>query len=839
MIEYPIAAILPELKKTVEAHSNLVLVAPPGAGKTTRVPLALLGEAWLAGRKIIMLEPRRLAARVVARYMASVLGEPVGRTVGYRVHRDTCVSAKTRIEVVTEGVLTRFLQNNPELVNVGLIIFDEFHERSLQADLGLALALECQAVLREDLKLLVMSATLETESVAALLGEAPVIRSEGKIFPVQTYYLTGPATEKLEKVIATKVLEALSRHEGDILVFLPGAGEIRNVERSLARQQVAETVIICCLYGELSQEKQDEVLFPAKLGMRKVVLTTSIAETSLTVEGVGVVIDSGLMRVPRFSPRTGMSRLETVAVSRDSADQRRGRAGRLGPGSCYRLWTEQEDARLAVRKTPEMLAADLASLSLELAAWGVTEPQDLKWLDVPPLAACRQAGELLRQLGALDGKGKITAHGRRMNQTGLHPRLAHMLLKSVSMGLGLEACALAALLSERDVLRSAAGTEDVDLRLRLEVLQSGQTGSDRAAAEGHTVDRNRLRRLRQEMQYWLKVFDIAPAKNFDINSCGVLLALAYPDRIGQGRGKGRFLLRNGRGAVLKEQQNLASEAFIVAAELADAGAESRIFLAAPVTEAELRRHMAEQIEVSVTVAWDEQAKAVRAVKCQRLGALTLKEELVAPENREQVLTALLQGIRREGLQLLPWSHGSSQLKARLKFIRTVEPGWPDVSDEGLFATMENWLAPHLFDIRSAQQLSRLKMGEILVAGLTWDQRQKLNEWAPTHLEVPSGRHVAIDYTDSAAPVLAVKLQEMFGAVETPALAGGRVPLTMHLLSPAGRPIQVTRDLTSFWQTGYYAVKKDLKGRYPKHYWPEDPNKAVPTSRVRPREGDMS
>jgi len=835
MIKLPIEAILPELKQTIAASSNVVLVAQPGAGKTTRVPLALMEEPWLGGRKIIMLEPRRLAARTVARYMAAVLGEQVGRTVGYRVHRDTCATPQTRIEVVTEGILTRMLQNDPALENVGLVIFDEFHERSLQADLGLALALECQAVLREDIKIMVMSATLETENVASLLGNAPVIRSEGKNFPVDTYHLIRPAQEKLEAAVAAKVQEALRHQEGDILVFLPGTGEIKRVERLLRERLAADKIKIRPLYGELSQEQQDAALLPANPGQRKIVLATSIAQTSLTVEGVQVVIDSGLMRVSRFSPRTGMSRLETVKVSRHSADQRRGRAGRLGPGSCYRLWTNLEDAGLALRNTPEILAADLSALCLELAAWGVADPQELKWLDVPPKAACSQAVELLQQLGALDSEGKITAHGRKMNKTGLHPRLAHMLLTAVPMGMGAEACCLAALLSERDVLRSADGAEDVDLRLRLEVLQFWREAYAKRYP-GYTVDQSRMKRLRQEVAYWQKTFAVSGNKDFDIHQCGILLALAYPDRIAQNKGKGRFLLRNGRRAVLKEQQTLAAEPFLVAADLSDAGVDSRIFLAAPVQEKELRQYMAEQIEDTQMISWDEKLKAVRAVKYQRLGALTLKEELVIPEDKELLLTVLLQGIRIEGLGILPWTNSTRQLKARLQFIHRIEASWPDVSESSLLDTLEVWLAPYLYDVKNAQQLTKLRLSEIIEAMLTWEQRQILNEWAPTHWKVPSGRSIAIDYTDPAAPVLAVKLQEMFGAVDTPVIAGGRVPLTIHLLSPAGRPIQVTKDLASFWSAGYFAVKKDLKGKYPKHYWPEDPFKAMPTSRVRPREG---
>ena len=829
MRKLPIDEILPELKQAIENHSSVVLVAQPGAGKTTRVPLALLKERWLAGRKIIMLEPRRLAARTVAKYMAALLGEQAGRTIGYRVHRDTCVSAATRIEVVTEGILLRMLQNDPALTDAGLIIFDEFHERNLQADLGLALAMESQAILREDMKIMVMSATLETESIASLLGDAPIICSEGKMFPVKTYYLTNPPAEKLETEVVKKIQETLRCQEGDILVFLPGAGEIKRVQRQLSERIAVDNVKIKVLYGDLPQKGQDEALLPAKPEERKIVLATSIAETSITVEGIRIVIDSGWMRVSRFSPRTGMSRLETIKVSRNSADQRRGRAGRIGPGTCYRLWTKAEDARLILRNTPEILAADLASLCLTLAAWGVAELRELKWIDVPPQAAYCQARKILQELGALDSGGKITSHGRSMNETGLHPRLAHMLLTAAAMKMGAEACCIAALLNERDILRGADGAKNVDLRLRVELLQSRWN----LAGQDCHVDWDRARRIKKEADYWRKIFAIPDKESFDIQKCGILLALAYPDRIAQNKGNGRFLLRNGRGAVLKEQQELASAAFIVAADLADEGTESRIFLAAPVQEGELRQCMAEQIADNQVTEWDRQLKAVRTIKTQRLGAMTFKEEIVASTDREQTLEAMLQGIRTEGLSLLPWNGGSRQLQARLRFMHFMDASWPNVTEECLLNTLEDWLAPYLYGIKNVPQLQKLNLSAIFEAMLTWEQRQIFDEWAPNCIKVPSGRNIAIDYSDPEAPVLSVRLQEMFGAGNTPVIGGGRVPLTIHLLSPAGRPVQVTRDLASFWTDGYFAVKKDLKGRYPKHYWPEDPFAAIPSSRVRP------
>ena len=832
MKKLPIDEVLPELKQTLSLYANVVLTAPTGAGKSTRVPLALLHEPWMAEeQRMILLEPRRLAARMVARYMASLLGERVGETVGYRVHRDTCVTKATRIEVVTEGVLTRMLQSNPALDDVKLILFDEFHERSLQADLSLALAMESQAVLREDLKIVVMSATLEAESVSTLLSDAPIIRSEGKMFPVETFYLPKPLSERLEQAVAAGVQTALQKHKGDILVFLPGAGEIRRVERILKESLDTASVSIRPLYGELSQARQDEALAPDQSGRRRVVLATSIAQTSLTVEGVQVVIDSGLLRTPRFSTRTGMARLETVMVSRSSADQRRGRAGRLGPGYCYRLWTAREDAGLAAQDMPEILVTDLTQLRLELAAWGATDPHQLKWLDAPPDAAYKQAGALLRELGALDARDKITDHGRKMSQTGIHPRLAHMLLTAAQIGRAEEACCLAALLGERDLLSGTEMALNADLRLRTDLLQSGVRQTD------CRVEQRRLEHLRQEVGYWRRLFAVDKhngEKTFDSAYCGVVLALAYPDRIGQNRGDGRFLLSNGRGATLNVRQPLSMEPFIVVAELEDAGADGRIFLAAAVTEQVLRQYLSERIDGLLTVNWDSSAKAVRAIKSERLGALVLKEQIVQPDNAGQVLQVLLAGIRQEGASILPWTPDTRMLQRRLQFMHRWDITWADASDEGLWGTLEEWLAPYLDGVKTAQQLGKLNLAHILMNRLTWEQQQQLNQWAPTQLTVPSGRKIAIDYTNPAAPVLAVKLQEMFGAISTPLLADGRAALTLHLLSPAGRPIQVTQDLISFWRDGYFSVKKELKGRYPKHYWPEDPFQAIPTSHVRPR-----
>ncbi|TCP52153.1 ATP-dependent helicase HrpB [Tumebacillus sp. BK434] len=810
----PIDAVLPALTETLRTRENAVLVAAPGAGKTTRVPLALLDEPWLQGKKIIMLEPRRLAARAAAAYMARQLGEQTGETVGYRVRMDTKVGPKTRIEVITEGVLTRMLQSDPALEEAGIVIFDEFHERNLHGDLGLALCLQSQQLLREDLRVLVMSATLEAEPVAALLGGAPVLQSVGRAYPVETRFLERRAEGRIEPLVVRTIQTALAQEAGDLLVFLPGAGEIRRVESLLHEQGLRREAKIMPLHGTLAREAQDAAIAPSRPGERKIVLATSIAETSLTVEGVRVVIDSGLMRVPRFSPRTGMTRLETVTVSRASAEQRRGRAGRVAPGVCYRLWTEHEDKGLPARSTPEILEADLAPLALELAVWGVTDPAELAWMDAPPAPAFAQARELLAQLGALRDAGTLTEHGKRMAEFGLHPRLAHMVLRAVPLQLGGLACELAAVLNERDFLKE----RNADLRLRIEALQRGQAD----------------RRMTAEANQWKRALNLPAGEKGNLASCGLLLAFAYPDRIAQRRGNGRFLLRNGRGAALAEEQPLSFVPYLVAAELDDQGAESRIFLAAEVEEAELREHCQEQIVTEQLIEWDASAHRVRARKRERLGALLLKEAPLPNPDAERVLVALLSGIRQEGLDILPWTKAAKQFRERLSFLHRHDPSWPDVSRAGLIDTLTDWLAPHLYGLKNRDDLQRLQLISILETMLSWEQRRELDEQAPTHLTVPSGSRIPIDYSDPDAPVLAVRLQEMFGLQATPRIAGGRVPLTLHLLSPAHRPVQVTRDLASFWQNTYFEVKKDLKGRYPKHHWPDDAYSAVPTNRAKPR-----
>ncbi|MDF2874871.1 MAG: ATP-dependent helicase HrpB [Sporomusa sp.] len=830
MNRLPIEDILPDLKAALSSRVNAVLVAPPGSGKTTGIPLALKNEAWLKGRRILMLEPRRLAARAAARYMAQMLGEQVGETVGYRVRLDSRIGPRTCIEVVTEGILTRMIQADQALDGVGLIIFDEFHERSLHADLGLALALDAQTVLREDLRLLVMSATLETEAVAGMLGDAPVIRGSGQSFPVVTHYLERRTEERIEAQVVKAVFSALANGSGDILVFLPGAGEIRRVHANLMQAGITQHALVAPLYGSLSLADQDLAILPSLSGKRKVVLATSIAETSLTVEGVRSVIDSGLMRVPRFSARTGLTRLETLKVSRSAADQRRGRAGRLGPGACFRLWTRQEDLYLEPSTTPEIFAADLTALTLELAAWGVTNPEQLQWLDVPPEAAFLKACELLGKLGAV-ANGAITAHGRQIIQIGLHPRLAHMILKAVEIGYGGLACELAAILSERDFLNSA----DIDLRLRIDTirkLQSSRTDPAGMVAQG--IDIGSCRRIAQESNRLKQQFGISVNCGDDIEACGFVVALAYPDRIGQQRGNGRFLLENGRGALLSQIQSLAHYSYIVAAELDGQGSESRVFLGAPITLEQIRNYLGHQIVNEATVAWDVEVQAVRARMCERLGTLLLKESPYAEADPAEILAALLAGIAGEGLSILPWTRTAKQLRQRLLFIKQKDQSWPDVSDAALLATLESWLGPHVYGLTSRAQLAQLNLTTIFEAMLSWEQLQELDIYAPTHLTVPSSQRIPIDYSDPAAPVLAVKLQEMFGLAETPCIARGKVRLTLHLLSPAQRIVQVTQDLGNFWRKTYFEVKRDLMGRYPKHYWPDEPMNATPTRRVRPK-----
>lgn len=829
----PVEAALPAVREALSSRGAAVLVAPPGAGKTTRVPLALLGEDWLEGRRIVMLEPRRLAARAAADHMTRLRGEKrVGGTVGYRVRLDTRVGSSTRIEVVTEGVLTRMLQSDPALEGVGLVILDEFHERSLPADLGLALTLHARTLLRPDLRILVMSATLAADPVARLLGGVPVVRSEGRAFEVETRFVADPGAREsspwaVARRVAAAVREVVRTEAGDVLAFLPGAGEIRRTAEALGEVDLGAGVEVVGLHGRLDRALQDRAVAPSPPGRRKVVLATSIAETSLTIDGVRVVVDSGWMRVPRFDPATGLTRLETVRVTRDAADQRRGRAGRTAPGVCVRLWSPDEDRGLVPARIPEIREADLAPLLLDLAAFGAA-PDDLEWLDPPPPAALAQAAELLEALDLVDGRGRVTADGEAVATLGVHPRVGHMMVRGRAEGLGSLACDLAAVLGERDVLRAPGRVPSADLRLRVEALaRRGNPG-----LEGHHVDRGGLSRVRREAAHLRRRLGVGdepePEVGDAVAAVGPLLAWAYPDRVGLRREgtRGRFLLRSGRGARLFDDDPLAGADALVAAHLDGSGADARIHLAAPLSADDLAERFADHVETVDLVEFDAAAGRVRARRVSRLGALELVEAPLADPDPTEVASALCSGIRDAGLQVLPWSKETRQLKERLAFLHGVDPElWPDGSDAALAADLETWLAPFLTGLRSFDDLRRVDLDAALTARVGWEARRRLDAEAPTHVEVPSGSKIAVDYRDPAAPVLAVRLQEVFGLVDTPRVAGGRVPLTMHLLSPASRPVQVTTDLASFWRDAYFEVRKDLRGRYPKHAWPEDPLRA--------------
>ncbi|MFH1805417.1 MAG: ATP-dependent helicase HrpB [Pseudomonadota bacterium] len=822
----PIDAVLPDMVAALAGDGrNLVLQAPPGAGKTTKVPLALQDAAWLAGRKIIMLEPRRLAARASARRMAQMLGEDVGETVGYRVRFDSKISAKTRVEVVTEGILVRMIQDDPELTGIGALIFDEFHERSLDADLGLALSLETQGALRDDLRIIVMSATLDGAPIAALLGDCPVITSEGRDFPVQTRYLPMRPDDRIDAAMSAAIRHALREESGSVLAFLPGQGEISRVEASL-RHVVGPDVILAPLYGAMEAKAQDLAILPAPAGCRKVVLATAIAETSLTIDGIRVVVDCGLQRLPRFDPASGMTRLMTVKSSQSSAEQRRGRAGRLEPGICYRLWAEAEQRARPPFTAPEIAGADLAPLTLELARWGVADPASLPWLDRPDAARMDQARDVLRRLEALDEKNHITAMGQAMAGLPVHPRLAHMMLRGARLGLADAACALAAILSDRDFLRGRGA----DIRHRLDAMAQGHApGMVRDAARQLS---RRLKDATKGQKPGNPVIDLH-------DQAGLLLAFAYPDRIAERRkgGDARYRLSGGGGGVLPNEDGLAQETFLAVAELDGQSREARIFLAAPLSRTTLETHFADQITEGEEVFWDTQSDGVIARWQRRIGALVLDEKAAGKDvdparMTAKITAAMIDGVRRLGLSCLPWNRDSEGLRARLAFLHGFDPQhWPDVGDAALLAGLENWLGPYLGGMSKRSQLRNLDLAAALLSGLDWNQKQEMDRLAPTHWTVPTGSHIRLDYRPDG-PALPVRLQEMFGASETPKIAGGKVAVTLHLLSPAQRPLQVTGDLAGFWQGSYAQVKSEMKGRYPRHYWPDDPLLAEPTRRVK-------
>ncbi|WP_035669175.1 ATP-dependent helicase HrpB [Bradyrhizobium liaoningense] len=813
----PIDAVLDDLSRTLEANNAAVLVAPPGAGKTTRVPLALLDAPWAKDKKIIVLEPRRIAARASADRMAKSLGERTSETVGYRVRFGSKISRATRIEVVTEGIFTRQILDDPELSGVAAILFDEFHERSLDADLGLALARDAQTGLREDLRILVMSATLDGARVAKLLGDAPVVESEGRAFPVETRYLGRKADAPIERQMADAIASALRADSGSVLAFLPGAAEIRRTQNFLGERVHDASIEIVPLFGALDAAVQDRAIAPAPRGTRKVVLATSIAETSLTIEGVRIVVDSGLARVPRYEPDIGLTRLETVRASRAAVDQRRGRAGRTEPGVCYRLWDEPQTASLAPYTQPEILSADLSSLVLDLAQWGVSDPAALSFLDPPPQPAWKEAKSLLTELNALDGDGRITVEGKSLRSLALPPRLARMIVDSHRAGGGEAAAEIAAIITERGL-----GGDSVDLEHRRDQFRRDR--SPRA-----TSARDLARRWASQVAASEKA-----GQQEDL-STGLMLAYAFPDRVARNRGNGSFVLANGRGASVEQTSSLARASYIAIGEMTGTAASGRILLAAQITQDEIERHFAEHIETADEISFDRGAMALRARRRRVLHAITLSEATLAVSPSEDTARILADGLIAAGLDRLPWSKTAKQWRDRVMFLRKAEgEGWPDLSDDGLIARREDWLVPALYDKIALKDISAGDLSDALMALLPWDMRARLDREAPTHFEAPTGSALAIDYEAEQGPTIAVRLQELFGLNTHPSIAAGKVPLVLELLSPAQRPVQVTRDLPGFWRGSYAAVRSDLRGRYPRHPWPDDPANALPTRRAKPR-----
>jgi ATP-dependent RNA helicase HrpB len=816
----PIDPALPELTAALRAAHAAVLVAPPGAGKTTRVPLVLAEEPWAAGKKLIVLEPRRLAARAAAARMAATLDEAVGASVGYRVRFGSKVSAATRIEVVTEGVFTRLVLDDPSLADVAAVIFDEFHERSLDADLGLALARDVQQGLRAELKLLVMSATIDGARVGKLLDDAPVIESAGRAFAVETRYLGRDPRAPIERQVADAAMRALRAEAGSLLVFLPGAAEIRRVETLLRERLDDPSVDVVPLYGALDTEVQERAIAPPPPGRRKVVLATSIAETSLTIEGVRVVVDCGLARVPRYEPDVALTRLETVRVSRASAEQRRGRAGRTAPGVCYRLWDEPQTAALEPANRPEILAADLSGFVLDLAHWGVADPASLAFLDPPPAAALAQAKALLGELGAIDPAGRITEEGRAVRELPLPPRLARMVIDAAAVGAAELAAEIAAVLTERGL-----GGNEVDLGHRLEALRG-----DRSP---------RAREARAMAKRWARIAHRGKRSGEgqdDAPSVGALLALAYPDRVAKNRGAGgAFLLANGRGVNIDPASALARAPFLAVAEIAGSAAQGRIVLATPLTLAEIEAQFSDRIEGREEIVFDEPSASLRARRLRRLGALPLSEQPMAIVPDAASAGMLAQGIVRLRLERLPWTTSLRQWRDRVMFLRRTQgEEWPDLSDDALAASAVDWLAPALAGKTALGEFTGGEFTQALQALLPWALRRRLEAEAPSHFSAPSGSAVPIDYAAPEGPRLAIRLQELFGLDRHPAVAAGRVPLVLELLSPAHRPVQVTRDLPGFWRGSYGAVMAEMRGRYPRHPWPDDPLAALPTRRAKPR-----
>ena len=818
---FPVDLVIPDLKAALWLRPCAVLVAEPGAGKTTRVPLALLDEVWLSGKRIVMLEPRRLAARAAAKRMADTLGEAVGETVGYTVRLERKVSTRTRIEVVTEGILTRRLQSDPELKDVGLLIFDEFHERSLDGDLGLALALDVQRGLREDLKIIVMSATLDSEGLAKHLDNAPVITAKGRMFPVGVSHLERPGKFSLIDDTAKVVGRALRDVKGSLLVFLPGESEIRRVEEKLLLE-VASDVDVRPLYGAMALAAQDEAISASPAGRRKVVLATTIAETSLTIEGIEAVVDTGLKRVPQFDPGSGMTELATVRVSQASAEQRKGRAGRMGPGHCYRLWPEAEHKALALHDEPEIRGADLSGLVLEMAQWGVSSVVGLPWFEQPPRAAFEQAQELLKRLGALTKDNSISCHGRAMAALPLHPRLAHMVVAGQTKGAGQSAAEIAALLSERD---GAARDASIDVEQRLMMLRGAAKDRWKQTVRQITDLLNRHPREGGDpasATERVAKLDFRLRGNDDVG-VGVLLALAYPDRIGRKRGS-RYQLSGGGGAVLPEHDNLNKSEWLAIATLDGAAGDGKARLAAELSEREIETHFSDLIEEQEGVFWDAKSNGVKAGLTRKLGTIVLKEKPSAHIDPSLTAAAMLEGVKLMGLAALPWTEAARGFQARVKFLAREMPdaGFPPIQDEVLQASLEVWLAPYLSGMLRRNDLQRLDMLQILQSQVAHELLRRLDKLAPQRIVVPGGGSYRIDYDVEGDPQLSVRLQEMFGLQSAPQIADGRTKLKIIMLSPGMKPVAVTQSLETFWQGGYADVRKEMRGRYPKHSWPEDP-----------------
>ena len=825
MQNLPITQVIPEVKEKLLSNNKLVLQAPPGAGKTTALPLALLDEPWLKEKQIIMLEPRRLAVRSSASRMAELLGEKVGQRIGYQVKMDSVQSKETKILIVTEGILTGKLQHDPSLENIALVIFDEFHERSLHADLSLALTLESQALLREDLKVLVMSATLNTQGISKLMENAPIVQSEGRCFPVESIYLEPstplPSKKELPFFVHKKLLSIVKKEEGNVLVFLAGVREIKTVER-LLNTTLPKDVFVSALYGNLSKEAQDKAIKAPPKGTRKIVLSTNIAQTSLTIEGIKIVVDSGLHNVSVFNPFSGMNKLESQFISQDSAIQRAGRAGRLSAGKAYHLWHKSKI--LIKHDMPEILSTDLTQLLLELALWGNDDINELSWMDLPPSTALAHAKKLLMQLGALDKQGLISTHGKAMSRYPMHPRLSHMMLKAKALNLSYEASLLAVLISEKDIYKGGFSS---DLKERVQVLHDVRLKKSISThhvniAQCHNILKNAKRIEKEQKQ------------ELNTQLLGILLAFAYPDRIALQRPNKRdsYLLSNGKGASLHNEDELFNARFLVVADIAGDNTNARIYKAIEVTQADIETHLKEQILIKEIVDWNEEQERVDVREVQSIGAIVLRERQIKNASNEEVTDVLIAELEALGINALKWSDEAQVLRDRINFLNHHDMNLPDFSDVYLVENMDDWLAPYLTNITTLKGCQNLDLHNILLGLLSFEQMQSLDKLAPAKIKVASGSNIRIDYQNPAQPILAVKLQEMLGTKSTPTLLNGKVKVMIHLLSPAQRPIQVTQDLESFWNNAYTDVKKEMRGQYKRHYWPDNPLEAMATKHTK-------